>query len=241
MYPSIVIREGKQMTHHHEKSVSLNSEFRRPIRVSVSQVHNLLYLVILPLDLSLKGVFWPFHLSHTQTHLRQSASFHWWLHAQLCGKKAREWASRQRAPGLKTEKAESLLLNFLGPSVPLCCSSTCCWKCYHDWNFRITHGFLFSYRLPCLFWRCCDQLWLADSFSAEHFPFKLPCQQGPSRCKQTLWCGPREPLSNTQHDPLTSGELFKHFVSSICSIRPPDDLHSDPAGETGRWIMIPVL
>lgn len=62
----------------------------------------------------------------------------------------------------------------------------------------------------------------------EHVPFKFPRQQGPCGCKQTLWCCPREPLSNTQHDPLTSGALLNIFPST-CSICPPNDLHSDPA------------
>lgn len=53
----------------------------------------------------------------------------------------------------------------------------------------------------------CD--WQITFFS--HVSFKFLRQQGPSGCKQTLWCSPREPLSNTKHDPITSGALLKHF------------------------------
>lgn len=102
------------------------------------------------------------------------------------------------------------------------------------------NGSPFSRRLPFLFGDVsisCD--WQAASLLST-FPLNFPASRAHLGVNKHFGAAQESPYLIPSTIPLHPEHSLNIFPST-CGIRPLDDLHSDPAGDTGRGIVIPVL
>lgn len=101
------------------------------------------------------------------------------------------------------------------------------------------NGSPFSHRPPFLVGDVsisCD--WQAASLLST-FPLNFPASRAHLGVNKHFGAAQESPYLIPSTIPLHPEHSLNIFPST-CGIRPPDDLHSDPAGDTGRGIVIPV-